>query len=732
MKRKLLSLLGIVALLSGFLMAAPVAASEPTPPTDLIAVDMDPYYKSLTGATARAKIEADTEVAAAELAAAVEAYGSVPSTEKSKPPKSKGAKATTTSTTAAVATVGVGEVRPLYADGWRQFTLQAIGGNAEIWVANDLSYCPGDPRPPHVVTQEQVDYLLQQFNDVIYPSNTTYFGFTEDRDGTGGLFASWGYDWYQTDNPQRVMILVYNIVDEGYCDPTYPFYVAGYFWATMNDVYADRNVIHIDSHDWANRIGPDVARPYLYEGTIAHEYEHAIHYDHDPDEPSWVDEGMADLSGFLAGYGHSQSHLAYYLVYHRTPLTVWGGGLEDYGESYLFQLYLMENFGGPPLTKALVDEQANGITGIESQLAAFGYGASFNDIYRDWTLANYLDDPSLAGNSGAGLGYDSLDIPSADTWGYSIQWSIENYYGSDSAGNLPIPRYWGGYKSGTVQWPIGDVPPYAPMYLTYRGMEPELISNFRGFNITGVAAHSGSYELWGGRGDLMFNTATLASPVTLGSGAALSFWTWYEIEPLWDFAFVQISTDGGANWTSLENVHTTSDHDPAAHPDVVANLPGFTGHSDGWVEETFDLSAYAGQTALIRFLYVTDWATVESGFYVDDVVIADGGGVLFADDLEGGSGNWVLGGFQYTTGLAVNDWELTFVNPVYKNGKFAHYQIQDDQIYVDGTYQRDLTLLDTLNLNNDVVTIVLSNHLPEDTSFPATYRLLVEKGDASG
>jgi immune inhibitor A len=708
MKHKILAVSGIIALTVGLLAVVPAGASGPKPPAGLIAVDMDPYYKSLTGEAASAKIQADTMAAAPDLAEAAAAYAA------------SGGSA-----------LGVGDVQMLYADGWQAFTLQAIGDNAEIWVANDLSYCPGDPRPPDVVTQEQVDYLFAEFNGTIYPSNTTYFGYTYDRDGTGGTFASEGYDWYTTDNPQRVMILVYNILDEGYCDPEYPFFVAGYFWPQMNDDYADRNIIHIDSYDWANRVGPDVALPFDYEGTIAHEYEHAIHYDHDADEPSWVDEGMADLSGFLAGYGHSQSHLAYYLVYHRTPLTVWGNALEDYGESYLFQLYLLEHFGGPDFITALVNEQENGIAGIEKQLAAFGYDTSLNDIYRDWTLANYLDDPTLTGNSGAPLGYNELDIPSADTWGYSIQWSIENYYGSDNHGNLPLPRYWGGYKSGTVQWPVGDVDPYAPMYLTYKGYQPELLSTFQGDNITGVAAHGGEYELWSGRGDLLFNTATTATPVTLGSNATLSFWAWYEIEAQWDFGFVQISTDGGTSWTSLENADTTYDHDPSAHINVINNLPGFTGSSGGWVEETFDLSAYAGQAAQFRFLYVTDWATNEAGFYVDDVVVADDSGTLLSDDLEGGSGNWALDGWVHTTGLAENDWELTFVNPIYETGKFSHYDIQDDNIFVDGDYQWDSTALDTLALNRDEVTIIVSNHLPEATSFPAHYLLLVEKGDAS-
>lgn len=702
-KRRASAVLGILALVAGMFTVTPALAGGPSIPGGLIPVDVDPYYRTLTGAAAASIIEADTIEAQADLADASAA--------------SDGDNA------------GEGDVEYLYADGWQQFTLKRVGDNAEVWLANDLSYCPGDPRPAHVVTDEQIDYIFDEFNNVIYPSNTTYYGYTFDRDGTGGVFAGWGYDWYETDNPQRVMILIYNIVDEGYCDPEYPFYVAGYFWPTMTNVYADRNIIHIDSHDWANRIGEDVARPFLYEGTVAHEYEHAIHYDHDADEPSWVDEGMADLSGYLAGYGHAQGHLAYYMVYHRTPLTVWGGGLEDYGESYLFQLYLMENFGGPAFISALVDEPLNGIAGIESQLAAFGYTTSFDDIYGDWTVANYLDEPGVAGRSGAGLGYNTLEIPSDDTWGYSIQWSVDNYYGSDNHGNLPIPRYWAGYVSETVQYPIGDILPYAPMYLTYQGFQPELISSFYGDDASGVAAHSGSYQLWGGSGDLMFNTAT--TEVTLGTNSTLSFWTWYQIEEDWDFGFVQVSTDGGATWTSLENADTTYVHHPDAHPDVIANLPGFSGHSDGWVEEAFDLGTYDGETVLLRFAYVTDWATTETGFYVDDIVVADDSGTLFSDDLEGGSGNWALGGWEWTSGLAANDWELTFINPVYDRGNLDHYEIAiAEDMALMGSSQVDLTTLDTLGLNREEVTIIVSNHQPEGTTFAASYLLLVEKGDA--
>jgi immune inhibitor A len=88
---------------------------------------------------------------------------------------------------------------------------------------------------------------------------------------------------------------------------------------------------------------------------------------------------------------------------------------------------------------------------------------------------------------------------------------------------------------------------------------------------------------------------------------------------------------------------------------VINNLTGFTDSSGGWVEQTFDLSAYSGEKALFRFLYVTDWAYVETNFYVDDIMIADESGPLLEDDLESGNGNWLLEKREHTTGLAEND-----------------------------------------------------------------------------
>ena len=71
----------------------------------------------------------------------------------------------------------------------------------------------------------------------------------------------------------------------------------------------------IDAFDWAHRTGvnpPDEptgdlctsrpARPNLYEGTFAHEWQHLLHYYTDPFETTWINEGLSDFAQTLTGY----------------------------------------------------------------------------------------------------------------------------------------------------------------------------------------------------------------------------------------------------------------------------------------------------------------------------------------------------------------------------------------------------------------------------------------------
>lgn len=107
------------------------------------------------------------------------------------------------------------------------------------------------------------------------------------------------------------------------------------------------------------------------------------------------------------------------------PTYFLGSGLEDYGASYLFQLYLFEHFGGAAFTSALVQEQANGIEGIENMLAAFGFSETFDEIFDAWTVANYIDDTRKAGGK---YGYYTLEIGGPDTRYHTLEYWMQVYH----------------------------------------------------------------------------------------------------------------------------------------------------------------------------------------------------------------------------------------------------------------------------------------------------------------
>jgi hypothetical protein len=78
-------------------------------------------------------------------------------------------------------------------------------------------------------------------------------------------------------------------------------------------------------------------------------------------------------------------------------LTNWQGELANYGATYLFILYLSEKYGGASTTKAIVANGGTGIDGINSALFQRGYTVSVNDIFKNWVMANYLNNTSISG-----------------------------------------------------------------------------------------------------------------------------------------------------------------------------------------------------------------------------------------------------------------------------------------------------------------------------------------------
>ncbi|MGW2093480.1 immune inhibitor A domain-containing protein [Promicromonospora sukumoe] len=161
---------------------------------------------------------------------------------------------------------------------------------------------------------------------------------------------------------------------------------------------------------------------------------------------------------------------------------------------------------------------------------------------------------------------------------------------------------------------------------------------------------------------------TIASPsFTVPADGELTAKVQYAIESGYDYAFVEVSTDGGSSWTSLSS-NLSSDDDPnGTNPGG-----GITGTSGGaWVDLTADLSEYAGQPASVRFRYSSDGGANETGIAVDDVAVGDALSADFSDTAD-----WTVDGFV----------------PVGADGtyevEYTHYYVAENRVY--GGYDQTL------------------------------------------
>jgi hypothetical protein len=522
-------------------------------------------------------------------------------------------------------------------------TLRAISGNVEVWTQDYLWFLPGDPRnaDPNnlLITDEMCQFVADEFNNVIYPTDTTFFGMPLDRDGTNTLFEQLAYpsyywNWTATDTPQRVQIKILNIRDTNYNDPTYPYYVAGFFSSTY-DGYYNRNIIHIDAWRFWQRLGApatqwipghpelNVTRPYVYDSTIAHEYQHLIHHDWNPGDDSFMNEGCSMYAEFLCGFGIEANYINSYLYTPDNSLTLWGDQgdiniLADYGVAAMWVMYLNDHYGGSATISYFVQTGIGGIDGVNNALAHFGYKQKFDDVYHDWRLANLIH----------------TDFPGCKKYNYkSLNLDDPVYISAytHAIGGLPVPQMNGtdfgntmtilGYDTG-----VSEIGPYGSDYIKFESWTRPGFIYFDGNDYADVPGWTMTADgWWSGTGVDLQDASIVGTATVSAADPTLTIVTKYGIESFWDFGFVQVSADNGATWTSLSNENTTSDYDPSAHPAIIANLPGLTDYNLEWPDWTtmsFDLTAYAGKTVQMKFRYMTDWATTYEGWWINSAAVS--------------------------------------------------------------------------------------------------------------
>jgi immune inhibitor A len=174
------------------------------------------------------------------------------------------------------------------------------------------------------------------------------------------------------------------------------------------------------------------------------------------------------------------------------------------------------------------------------------------------------------------------------------------------------------------------------------------------------APYAGEKFYYSGSGDNLDNFMTKA--VALPANAQLSAKVRYDIEPDWDYAYVVVSTNNGATWTSVPtNLSTSTD----PHGQNKGN--GITGSSNGqWVDLTANLSGFSGNV-LVGFRYWTDVAATYPGIGIDEVSVAGA-----APDGAETDGGWTYkpatGGFRVTTGV--------------ESQLYSHYYVLENRQYL--------------------------------------------------
>lgn len=458
-------------------------------------------------------------------------------------------------------------------------TLRYASEHLSMWVQDGFE-----------VPEEDLARSAERFDRQTYPTNRAFFG----SEWTPGI-----------DGDPRLHVFNGDVPG-----------VAGYFYSPseyprlVNPYSSEREIFFVNLK--ARWPGTDA-----YDATLAHEFQHMIQWNIDRNEDTWLNEGFSTLAEQLNGFDTSH-YVSTYTAATDTQLTAWA--IEDepafphYGASYLFLSYARDRLG-EDILREVAGAPQNGASAFDSVLAGRGLSLTFDALFADWVTASFLD------HVGASLpyAYVALDVPA------------------------PMPA------ASLSAYPAsgeGNVRPYGVDYIQLAGAPAGTLRlNFRGQPATQIAPlepHSGRWMWWSNRGDDGDATLTRSLDLKHVETATLQYWAWYDIEPNWDYAYVEVSPDGGLHWDILSMPHTVT-----TNPYGNGFGPAYTGKSGGgdqpeWIREELDLSAYAGQDILLRFELVTDDAVNHPGLFLDDIAVPEIG---FWDDGEAGDKGWDAAGF---------------------------------------------------------------------------------------
>ena len=368
-----------------------------------------------------------------------------------------------------------------------------------LWVADqewaDTCASRGD-----CVTQKMVDAVAERFlrpgasND-IYDWITTIFGApwgpnsVVGRDGQPLLIPA--------EAAREIHIFAFDIGNDGYITGSR---IVGYFWRVHHLLRQpdhpllqhslERLAFFMDSPWLATAEGEtwEVTdrRPRGWLGTLAHEFQHMIHYYQKPVvrnaiSETWLNEQASEVAEDLvadkimvdgsrgvayddptAGEPENRrGRLPGYNLYNDIQVTTWDGYLANYSIAYAFGAYLARNYGGAALFSDIVQSDRAGVGAIEGAVRNQGHDESFLDLLTNWGAANLLSDNTAAP---APYQYNTGTWRTSYAGGLEFRLGSINLYNYTSApGRLARP---GPYLHPLPVFNDRTQPPHSNMYTT--------------------------------------------------------------------------------------------------------------------------------------------------------------------------------------------------------------------------------------------------------------------------
>ena len=543
---------------------------------------------------------------------------------------------------------------------------------AELLYKNDVVYVWAERG--HDLDLDTMAASADRFAQRIYPQIRAFFG-TEPNPGIDG--------------DPRLHILHAKNLGRG---------VAGYFsgadaFSSLANPFSNQKEMFSISLDWLRNIHDYE----IYETVLAHEFQHMVHWHNDRNEETWVNEGLSELAQEIAGYPPDLAFVRVFADNPDTQLNTWSVGPNDngrhYGSAYLFMAYFLQRFG-EEMTRAVVADAANGSRGFDNALRGAGLDLTFEDVFADWVIANYVGD------------FDTL-----------AQHGIYGYRQS----NAPEPALAESVSRLPRKTQNGSVHNFGVDYISLRGRGDATVY-FQGNTITrfaDVEQFSGNRAWWSNRADDSDTRLTRAfdlSDVAPGTELNMTVRMWYDIEEDYDYGYVLASRDG-RKWDILPGQRTTTDNPSGnsfGHAYTARSAASRRAATPDWVQESFDLRAYAGEKIWLRFEYVTDDAVNAPGWFIDNIEIP---AIGYAPDWQDGTAGWESEGWLLTDNRLPQEWLVQIM--VFHDGTLASFERAP--VNKNGTVRINL---DGLDRRSEVV-LAISGLTPVTTE-EAFYEYAIE------